>query len=659
MGATFSITATAEISERHKNRIEVHFEWSRAAVSAIKSVHDAKFVSKEKTSDGEPYWHVPLDLFSGRELREAFGDGLTLGRALKDWGNRAVQRENILDSLANADDADLSDIIATWTPDIAELARGYQRAGIKFIAEAKGALIADQPGLGKTLQTIGALSEAGLLDDTEQARAHLIVAPTTTLTPTWLKELTKWQPHPVFVCEGHRKEREAIIEEFMENVDFGGCAFLVVNPAMVRYERVPNPDFDPEAPKHDPRSEKWLEDEYTYAYPVLHDIVWDSIVIDESHDNAIRNPSTMTAKGLNGLNLADDGKKVAMTGTPIENRPLDLWAVLHWLDPENFSSKWRWIDRFCETELTEYKVKGGKGKTRNTRVVTGIRKDMLPELFDSLKPYVLRRTKTEVAPELPEKQYVDWWVPFGSDSHRRQYMAMQEESFVKIADMELSTVGVLDELTRLKQFAISWCHVSHRGEEMPPLVEFTSDSGKVRALEQILTERGILETKGSGYTAGTTPDDKVIVFSQYASVVKMLEEHLTGMGLKVAKVTGAVKGQDRKAEMDRFNESDDVNVILCTTKAAGVSIELDTADTVVFMDETWNASTMEQAEDRADRANKGRTVPVTVYVLRTEGARVEDDIMDKVRAKANLAATLLDERRGVTKKKVAGERKGL
>lgn len=636
MPASFTVTVTADLSDRFKSRIRVDFPYDRDLVQKIKNVPGSQFVGKGKLrGEPGPYWTVPKDMTSAKALRREFGKDLALTERLAEWGWEQKQYEDAAGKLASATDADL-ELVPDRLPGVAEALRPYQRAGSKFLS-LNGGLIADEPGLGKTLQAIAGLAEAGMLSDPD-GRSFLVVAPLTSLEVTWLKELSKWQDQEVFVATGSRAEREEVMEEFVEHREFTGTGWLVVNPAMVRFRNEWLTDRCVEHGKNSAASDKrscgYCEQQVIREYDFFNDIKWDAVIIDESHD-VIRNPKTLTARGVFDLPMTDDGVKIAMTGTPIMNIPLDLWAVLHWLNPDSFSSKWRWAEQFCEIHDNGY------GK-----VIGGLRPEATEELFESIKPYVLRRKKTEVAKDLPAKNRMDVHLTFTNREHEKQYRQFQAEAFMKINDLELGATGVLDEITRLRQFAIALCDVNEnpKGDGHPLVVQQTTTSAKVDWLDEHLMELGILDRSGQAADEG-----KVVIFSQFTRVLKMLKNHYEEKGVKTGAITGGVSQKNRRLAVDDFQNPDsDTRVMLVSTRAGGTSIELDAADDVVFMDETWNHGLMEQAEDRVHRANKGRTRPVNIYILRMEDTVETETIMPKVMGKREMAEFIMDIRREIS-----------
>lgn len=600
-----------EVSERHKARAEVHFPYDPSAVMLVKEIAGARFVGKDK---GGPYWTIPLDLQMMREARRLFGKAMVLGPKITEWGRRQVERESVLSGLSDAGDATL-ERLPDALPTLAGALRDYQRSGVAFGSAGRSVLIADQPGLGKTLEAIGAIYEAG-----QEAGAHLVIAPKSSLFTVWKKELEKWATGEVYVSpERGRKAREDMIAAFRASK--AETKWLVVNPSLVRMkkEKVYNADGSPKLTKKFTQEIRLIP-----QFPEIHAVKWSSITLDEvSHRSgaSIKNPDTLTAKAIYDLDTVEGALRIALSGTPMTNRAIDLWGILHWLDPDRYSSKWNWAEHFLEIENNGFGKKIGK-----------VRDDREHDLWQSLTPYVLRRTKGEVAQELPPKNIIDRWCDFGSVKHQKQYTEMADEAQVRIGEENISATSILAELTRLKQFSNSRYEADNAGNIVP-----TTDSGKFDELLEILEERGILDGEG---------DSKIVVFSQFSQIVDAWAEALrTEHKVEAMTLTGATtKKGERQRIQDTFQSDGGPRVLFMTTTAGGVAITLDRADTVVLVDETWSPTEQEQAEDRVHRIS--RVHQVDVYYLRTEGT-VEEYIMEQVADKAQVHSRILDVRRGL------------
>lgn len=607
------------LSARHSHKIEVHFPYNPTYVNLIREVDNARFQGKDK---GGPYWKIPQSLTACREMRTLFGDKLDVHPNLAEWARDEVRRRKELGALAHSGDATLSNLPGLLPP-LAETLHDYQRVAAAFGSRIPGTLIADQPGLGKTLETIAAIYEGN-----SHIGDHLIIAPKTSLYTVWVREINKWGTGDVFLYAGSKKQKNEALAAFKKSAN--PTRWLVTNPEAIRFKTITDES------QLDPRTMDYKKEEVPRE-PFIHENEWQNIVIDECHKGAIRNPDTVTARSLYALPLAPDGKKFALSGTPMKNKPEDLWGVLHWLYPEQYTSKWEWARTYCVLESNGFGTNIG-----------AIRKDREEELQETLSTLMMRRTKAEVYKELPPKQYVDVWCDM-VPSQANQYKMMERDAMVRIADHDLPATNVLVELLRLKQFAVAKHEVPsiiRDGGEVT--IEPTAKSGKLESLTELLNEREIFSP---------TPDgEQAVVFSQFSTVVDVFAEALAREGAAVSIITGKRSGYLRRGKrksdpvqftpatreevMDDFQSDGGSNLCFMTTQAGGVAITLDRADSVFFVDEMWSPADMEQAEDRVHRVSRMHNV--TVYVLRSRGT-IDEHIMNILAGKEKSAKAVLDE----------------
>lgn len=653
--------AFAEVTENHK-RVEVFFSYDSKWVEGIKTVPGARFVPKDK---GGPKWTVPLEMTAMRKLREVFGESLELGDALKVWGTRLNKQGEQLRNLAGADTAQLKRLPEAlpelykaihlgpkgrWMSEkeVAEALAGpasFQAADVAFGVVQQHPLNGNEMGAGKTLETIATIFEAGTDDG-----PTLIVAPKTALRTTWLKELEKWQPHPIYVSTGSKARKLEVLQEFEDEIVFTGFSgFLVVNPDQVRFReelnlctfhKVEMLNARKSTVKAEAKQCPNCEYKLVSEFPMLHNTLWANIVIDEAHKNAVRNPASLTAKGMFAIKLRDGGKRFALTGTPMGGKLVNLWGLLHYLNPEAFTSKWRWAEQWCGVTKSSYgsniqrRLKfcsshswmADSGKERPSDCTSC--KRIEDEFYDMLLPYMIRRTKAEIMPWLPAKQYIDVECDFGTDKHRAQYKQFREEAEVIISQETITAAGILAQYTRLKQFATAY-HELKDGKLVP-----TIDSGKLESLEEKLDELGIFDEDS---------DQQVVIASQFSQVVDMVYNWLLSKGVPTAKITGSTnKAGERDRIQDEFQEGGKLKALVMTTTAGGVSITLDRASNVFILDETWDPDDQAQLEDRCHRAS--RIHQVTVYYFRTRNT-IEQYINDTTKSKAVNNMNVLDLRR--------------
>jgi intein/homing endonuclease len=320
-----------------------------------------------------------------------------------------------------------------------------------------------------------------------------------------------------------------------------------------------------------------------------------TLVLDEAQN--AKNPSSQIAKVVRGLQ-ADH--RLAMTGTPVENSLRDLWAIFGFVEPGLLGSEASFRRRF------ELPIGDG-----DERAATNLR--------SRLEPFVLRRTKEDVAKELPERTEAVIECEL-SPLQRRLYRGIAEAArrdvLAKLDDegTETATVHVLAALTRLRQVC------AHPGLLVPEYLDEPEASGKFDAF---------LETVDEVLDGG----HKVLVFSAFSSMLKVMRTSLDRRNVNYGYLDGSTKDRDRQLEVERFMADDGPPVFLCSLKAGGVGLTLTAADYVILYDPWWNPAVERQAIDRTHRI--GQTRPVTAYRMVTAGS-----VEEKIRALAERKSAL-------------------
>ena len=320
-----------------------------------------------------------------------------------------------------------------------------------------------------------------------------------------------------------------------------------------------------------------------------------TLVLDEAQNT--KNPASQIARVVRGLQ-ADH--RLALTGTPVENSLRDLWAIFGFVEPGLLGSEASFRRRF-ELPIAD-------GDERAALV-----------LRSRLEPFVLRRTKEDVARELPERTEAIIECEL-SPLQRRLYRGIVEAARRDVLAKldreggEATTLHVLEALTRLRQVC------AHPGLLMPEALDDPEASGKFEAFLETVDE--ILD---GGH--------RVLVFSAFASMLKIMRRALDKREIAYGYLDGATKDRDRQAEVDRFMAEDGPPVFLCSLKAGGVGLTLTAADYVILYDPWWNPAVERQAIDRTHRI--GQTRPVTAYRMVTAGS-----VEEKIRALAERKSTL-------------------
>jgi SNF2 family DNA or RNA helicase len=615
-------------------------------------------------------WSIPLTTTACLLLRERFGARLRIDRSLGDWYRAEAGAGVRMAALGARADAELVRV-PELAPDLSAAfsARTYQRVGARFIAEGRRVLLADEMGLGKTLQAIGGVLESGV------PGPYLVVAPKTATEAVWGRELLRWLDDGyVATFPDGRAARERVWNELDGLASpLYATLWVVVHPEMARVRswwvcrecgsetpmaNVKKLQCEKDANGnwfgHDPRRSDTRHDR---EWPQLFNREWGAIINDESQRSLLRRRKTPTQvrNGMLQLQVRENGLKIASTGTPFKSRGELLWGTLNWLRPDLYTAFWSWAETYYEVGTDGY-----------GRTIGRLKPSMEQILWRSLDALVLRRTKAEVAPDLPPKTYVGTplgddegaathgvWLPMEGEQ-AKVYRQMFDDSVAALEGGDLPALGVLAELTRLKQFASASGRVAGRTEDGRPIFQPEMPSNKIDYITQMLDEMGYPES----------PTGKIVIISQFTKLLELVREALSrhfSWGIndkRICAITGDVSQVQRDRIVPAFNErGTGPHIMLLQTKTGGVAITIDSADHMVFLDETWVPDDQEQAEDRIHRVSNPR--PVFYHYLRSLGS------IDSAIAEANAeleegGKRLLDERRGIefSKRVVELARKG-
>lgn len=500
----------------------------------------------------------------------------------------------------------------------------YQTTDVKFLAACPNPLNGNQPGVGKTIETIGAILEG------RTEGPWLVVCPLGAVNDVWAEELAHWQEHDIYLATGTRNHRAYVLGEVQrrfEDPEQDNDFWVVCNPEMIRYRGIYETD--------DWTGDKRLID-VEKVWPQFFDIHWGAIILDEFHQMGMGEVGTLTNRAFRAMQAY---KKMALSGTPMGGKPIKLFGILRWLEPEIFTSKHEF-----GTAYLEITSRGDPFKNYENAQYGRVREDREDAFQEMLKRYMVRHRKSEVVTWLPEKQYVHHDCEMTPDQ-AKQYKKFADDAEIIIEEFSLGAVGILAEYTRLKQFSDAEQIIEKVGVKVDEMTGMTRDelkltalpkSGKLKVLEGIMAELGLEKD-----VAWRDRTDQMIIFTQFKSVAEMLVKWLRDRDMRVGKITGDVSQDDRSYYVKRFNEGA-LDVMVMNTKAGGVAINLPAADTVVFFDETWNPDDQEQAEDRCHRASK--TSQVTIHYLRSIGT-IEHHIWSTTKNKANTNWDVLDARR--------------
>jgi SNF2 family DNA or RNA helicase len=626
-------------------------------------------------------WSVPAEWTAARELRAVFGTSLHLAPSVRAWGTTEKARLDRLQSLSgqssgvssNFSESDGWRNLTARAPDLAlamflgpiattiprdrwadsvgsgEHSESFQVSDIMYMIESDAPLNANHMGLGKTPETIAAIVGSGLDDG-----LVLVVAPVSAAEGTWPSELATWLPKAnVWVARGSAAARRKTYAEAIEN----GQGWLIVNPAQLMVRRSAHPcerHQDMKKGLSDYAVETMKRcDECDYkespANPELLGVEFAALVFDEAHEHGVLGGfKTQTGVGTRRLCLRKGGKRILLSGTPMGGQPVKLFHVLQFLRPDVFTSKWRFAEQYLEIIRKTI----GYRNVQTFTSIGGIKRCPAHEgtavrprsgecegcdereraMFDALSPYMLRRTKSEVLADLPPKMYNDIWVDLDG-KHADQYDAFDADAYIEEDGVAIMATNVISEYTKLTQ--MSWGVWDIKGGFKP-----TTDSPKLRMLEEKLTELGIFDKDES---------TQAVIFTQFKTVANLVADYLANKGAAVGRLTGDVRGEERAALKEAFQGEGGLRVLVVTTQAGGTSLTLDRASDVFFLDRHWNPDKDEQAEDRCHRAS--RIHQVTIHRIGVRGtideyrAETSDSKMDTNRRVMDLRRYINNEER--------------
>lgn len=446
--------------------------------------------------------------------------------------------------------------------------REYQRDGFYWIKTLKengfGGILADDMGLGKTLQIL-----AFLLSEKEQGKVGdelrtLIVAPAS-LVYNWKKEVERFTPQlSVCVMAGTAHERKELIKNQTSNVDVWITSYDLLKRDIELYQ----------------------------------DIVFANEIIDEAQ--YIKNQTTHAAKSVR---LVNSSFRMALTGTPMENRLSELWSIFDYLMPGFLYGYTRF-----RSEI-------------ETPIVSDKDEDAMTRLRAMIHPFILRRLKKDVLKELPEKQEEIVTVAL-SGEQKKLYQAHSQRLKMFLEDQNdedfaQNKLQILAELTKLRQLCCG-----------PELL-----------LENYKGENAKLETCIELITRAIAGGHKILLFSQFTSMLDLIGEELKKAKIDYYRIDGSVKKEARMEMVEQFQDpQNQVSVFCISLKAGGTGLNLTAADIVIHYDPWWNKAAQNQATDRAHRI--GQKHAINVYQLIAEET-IEQKICELQQVKEDLAEEVL------------------
>ena len=440
--------------------------------------------------------------------------------------------------------------------------RSYQKEGYDWMKKLHdsglGGILADDMGLGKTLQAISLLTAV----HSEKNGESIVIAPTS-LTHNWLKEIKKFSPKlNAVIVEGTPNDRKEVLSNFKNGVILTSYGSF----------------------------KKDIE--------IYENIEFLTAILDEAQH--IKNSGTLIKKAVKKIKSSS---KFALTGTPIENSIFELWSIFDFVIPTYLHNK------------EKFKRKYGK------KISQDMDNDSLINLKRIIKPFILRRTKSEVLKELPKK--IETNMILGMNKIQKKYYLSYLSQFKGELEEHLegdgfnkSRIKILALLTRLRQICCT-----------PELFikNYTGKSAKVEALIELVEE-----LKSSGH--------RVLVFSQFVKTFEIMKKQLDSKKITYFQIDGSTKAKKRLEMCDSFNGGEK-DIFLISLKAGGSGLNLTGADVVIHFDPWWNPAVEVQATDRAHRIGQDKVVQVIKLI--TEGT-IEEKIIKIQESKSKLINSMVD-----------------
>jgi non-specific serine/threonine protein kinase len=451
--------------------------------------------------------------------------------------------------------------------------RPYQESGfqwLNYLREVQwGGILADDMGLGKTIQALSFLHH---LKEENGSLKALVVCPTT-LMFNWQNEIRKFTPSlSMYVHHGGARMRETLSHDHID--------VIITTYGTLRSD-----------------IKQFVEVEFDY------------VVLDESQ--AIKNPSSKVTKAACVLKAKN---RLCLSGTPLQNNTFDIFAQMNFLNPGMLGSQ-----EFFKNEFSVPIDKFGE-------------KDQKDHLRKLLYPFILRRTKEQVAKDLPEKQEMILFCEMATEQ-RKIYEAYRNDFRDKILGVvqeqgiQKSQLTILQGLMKLRQICDSPAIMKEQDGE-----KFPNVSVKLEEIGREITEN--------------ISNHKALVFSQFLGMLALIREKMKELGVDYEYFDGSTSAADREKAINRFQNDDNCRVFLISLKAGGVGLNLTAADYVYIVDPWWNPAVEQQAIDRTHRI--GQTKNIFAYRMICTDT-VEDKIVKLQEKKRALAKDLITDDEGFVK----------
>lgn len=456
----------------------------------------------------------------------------------------------------------------------------YQQQGVVFLTERKKAILADQPGLGKTIQAITAANNLG--------RYTLVICPAS-LKTNWAREIIARDAEARIQIIGSGSK----VEEYSDG-DGSGGEWLIINYDLLA---------------------KYTREDLRILVP------YQTLILDEAH--YIKETKTIRTKAA--LLIAELADNVfLLTGTPILNRPIELYPLLkaigHPIAADWYSYAMKYCGAFKQSAVRWVRV-NGKPQRKAFYFLNVGGATNLPELGEKIKSVYLRRTKKELK-NLPEKISNEVIVSL-SPAHIKKYNSAWSTYLAYLDSMKdelLEELGSQDEFDVKMEKVVSAKHLV----ELQKFRQITSEAKIERVVSDALR---MIEN-----------EEKVIIFTVYTATLESLVAAFNKEKIKCVSLSGENDATERQQAVDQFQNDESVKAFIGNIKAAGVGLTLTAATQVLFVDCEWTPALNEQAEDRAHRVGQSEVVNIYYYLAENT---IDEDVQVALEKKKALIASVL------------------
>jgi SNF2 family DNA or RNA helicase len=479
----------------------------------------------------------------------------------------------------------------------------YQKLAVDRIVEREIALLADQPGLGKTLEVLSSLEELKLF--TKPGQMTLILTPIVAAQTAWRDTIERYlmPSSPVEIIDlsyGTTPQRVKRYQDAMQS-DSGLPAIVIANHALLEWKKGKGP-----------------------RVPQLFETHFTAIVIDESHlVLPILNDRKLTTFWLGLSKFSYVQHRIAVSGTPDRGKLENRYGTYKFLKPATFAkySRWAWLEEnfwVYEKQVARNRTIKAIGTLKNER-----------RWADNEDDVIIRRTKKEVLKDLPDKQYNYVEIELSKEQKLDYGQAIKNAYEDKQKALEDDRVTASAMVFALRARQISSCQWTKDPQNPVPLVG--GKSSKLEWLIEWLNERGFDEGRG-----------KVVIASQFSMVLGWLQTELSALGYNSAVIDGSTP-QLMRTQLQHDFQDGDLNIMLLSGRM-GVGITLDAADDLIMFDLPYDPDMIEQIEDRVHRASRNHQV--VIWNLLAIGT-IDQAVAQKVSKRYQITRQSMDGRRGI------------